>query len=169
MADHESLALQLTEFVPQATLEQARQYLEANNWELDAAAASLMADLEEADVGATAPEPTSTTQPAAPEYTGPRTLDGRPAPQAATASSSRSSKPQQKKKGLATLSSLGGGDQTHDHDDDDDDDDEDDDERGPRDTYAGGEKSGLALQDPNKRSATDQKKIIKDLLKQAKS
>ncbi|KAK8110128.1 UBX domain-containing protein 1 [Apiospora kogelbergensis] len=160
MADHDALALQLLEFVPNATPEQATQYLSAHNWDLDSAAASLMADMEEGEDNAAAPESSSASQAAPPGYTGPRTLDGRPAPQAA--SSSRS-KPAAKKKGLATLSSLGGG---NDHDDDDSDDDDDDDD--PRRTYAGGEKSGLALQDPNQ-GRPDPKSIINDLLAKAKS
>lgn len=171
MADHDTLVLQLLEFVPGASSEQATQYLSANNWDLDAAAASLLADMDEAEDDAVADDaPAAATSSAPPEYTGPRTLDGRPAPQSVLpTSSNKTSRPHQKKTGLATLSSLGGGGHSHDHDDeDDDDDDDDDDERGPRDTYAGGEKSGLALQDPNKRS-TDPRKIINDLMKQAKS
>ncbi|KAK8017855.1 UBX domain-containing protein 1 [Apiospora rasikravindrae] len=164
MADHDALALQLMEFVPNATPEQATQYLSAHNWDLDSAAASLMADMEEDSNTAAAPESASASASQAqapPGYTGPRTLDGRPAPQAA--SSSSRSKPPAKKKGLATLSSIGGG--GHDHDDDDSDDDDDDDERR---TYAGGEKSGLAVQDPNQ-GRPDPKSIINDLLAKAKS
>ncbi|KAK7955310.1 SEP domain-containing protein [Apiospora saccharicola] len=143
MADHDALALQLMEFVPNTTPEQATQYLSAHNWDLDSAAASLMADMDEAEDGntaaAAAPESSSSTAQAPPGYTGPRTLDGRPAPQAA-ASSSRSKPP----------------------DDDDDDDDP------SRRTYAGGEKSGLAVQDPNQ-GRPDPKSIINDLLAKAKS
>lgn len=96
-------------------------------------------------------------------WTGPRTLDGRPAPQAIpTTSSSSSSKRPPKKKGLATLSSITGG-HAHDHDDDNDENDGDD---LHRDTYAGGEKSGLAVQDPNQRS--DPRRMINDLLAKAK-
>ena len=70
----------------------------------------------------------------------------------------------QKKTGLATLSSIGGG---HAHDDDDDDnDDAGPDPRDPRNTYAGGEKSGLAVQDPSQRS--DPKKLLNDILAKAK-
>ena len=73
-------------------------------------------------------------------------------------------KPQKKKTGLATLSSLGGG---HAHDDDDDDDEDADlDPRDPRNTYAGGEKSGLAVQDPSQRS--DPKKLLNDIIAKAK-
>lgn len=92
-------------------------------------------------------------------WTGPRTLSGRPVYDSPSTAPSSSKRPT-KKKGLATLSSLGGG---HGHDDNDDDDDDDDDAH--RDTYAGGEKSGLAVQDPNQR--TDPKRIINDLLAKA--
>ena len=93
----------------------------------------------------------------------PRTLDGRPAPGYSASSSGSAKKAQPKKKGLATLSSLGGG--GHDHDDDDSDDDDDDPHR---DTYAGGEKSGLAVQDPNSAKGNAQR-ILDDLLAKARS
>lgn len=91
-------------------------------------------------------------------------MDGRPAPEYAGASSSTAKKPQ-KRTGLATLSSIGGG--NHD-DDDDDEDDDDEDERGPRDLFAGGEKSGLAVQDPSQRSS-DPNRLVNDLVAKAKS
>lgn len=162
--DHDTLVLQLLEFVPNATPEQATQYLSANNWDLDAAAASLMADAEEAEDDATADAGPSSSSAAPPGYTGPRTLDGRPAPGGSSAPSSSANKPPPKKRGLATLSSLGGGSHGHDHDDDDSDDDDDDPHR---DTYAGGEKSGLAVQDPNSKSGAQ--RILDDLLAKARS
>jgi UBX domain-containing protein 1 len=165
-ADHDALVMQLLEFVPSATPEQATQYLSANNWELDAAAASLMADAEEAEDDANTEAGPATSSAAPPEYTGPRTLDGRPAPGYSTSSVSSAKKAQPKKKGLATLSSLASG-HGHDHDDDDSDDD-DDDPKGPRDTYAGGEKSGIAVQDPNSNKSNAQR-ILDDLLAQARS
>lgn len=106
----------------------------------------------------------------APEpYTGPRTLDGRPAPESAlpAASSSRSAPPS-KRGGIATLGSLGSSSQGHGHAHDDDDDSDDDDEADqPRDLFAGGEKSGLAVQDPSKRS--DPRKVVNDILKKARA
>lgn len=145
---------------------QAQEYLTATEWNIDAAAAAYFQDQEEGiDEAGPGAEPE-------PEYTGPRTLDGRPAPQSAFPVSS-TSKPQ-KKKGLATLDSLGGssarhGGHQHEHDDDEDDeDDEDFDERkGPRDLFAGGEKSGLAVQDPAQRGS-GAKKIINDIISKAK-
>ncbi|KAI1340742.1 hypothetical protein F5Y15DRAFT_377810 [Xylariaceae sp. FL0016] len=136
--------------------DEAFQYLTACNWDLDAAVQSYYAA---SDLDA----PTSADAAAPAEYTGPRTLDGRPAPQAIPTTSSSYKKPAPKKKGLATLSSIGGG--AHDHDDDDSDDDDDD---RHRDTYAGGEKSGLALQDPNQRGH-DPQRIINDIVAKAKS
>ncbi|KAI1147996.1 hypothetical protein F4825DRAFT_435527 [Nemania diffusa] len=142
-------------------VEPATFYLEANSWDLEVAVQTWYNDQEE-----TPPEPPSAAGRASvsPPYTGPRTLDGRPAPQSipTTSSASSSSKKHQKKKGLATLSSLGGDNA---HDDDDDDDDDADATR--RDTYAGGEKSGLAVQDPNQRA--DPRRLINDLLSKAKS
>ncbi|KAI1323686.1 hypothetical protein F5Y16DRAFT_383134 [Xylariaceae sp. FL0255] len=142
-----------------ASLQEATQYLDANNWDLSLAAQSYYADEDER-----AAAPANAQAPS--DYTGPRTLDGRPAPQAIpTTSTSSSKRPQKKKTGLATLSSLGGGDSGHDHDDDDGDDDYDDDMQ-HRDTYAGGEKSGLAVQDPNQRS-DDPRDVVKKIIKEA--
>ena len=67
---------------------------------------------------------------------------------------------------MATLSSLGAG---ADDDDDDSEDEDDDDPRRPRDLFAGGEKSGLAVQDPNRRGGPDPRSIAQDLVNQAKS
>jgi UBX domain-containing protein 1 len=55
----------------------------------------------------------------------------------------------------------------HAHDDDDDSDDEDYDPREqPRDLFAGGEKSGLAVQDPKR---NDPRKVVNDILKKARA
>ncbi len=125
------------------------------------AAEAYFAD-EDEEMNAAAGAASSSAAP--PDYTGPRTLDGRPAPQPIpTTSSASSSKRPQKKKGLATLSSLGGG---HAHDGDDNDDVHDAADPAHRDTYAGGEKSGLAVQDPNQRA--DPRRMINNLLSKAK-
>lgn len=63
---------------------------------------------------------------------------------------------------MATLSSL------NDDDDDDEDDDSEDESRGPRDLFAGGEKSGLAVQDPSQR-ANDPRRLINDIIAKAKA
>lgn len=124
---------------------------------------SYYTDMDESEQAPAASAPAAAPEP---EYTGPRTLDGRPAPEHARPSSTTASRPQ-KRTGVATLSSLGGG---HNHDDDDDDDDEDDDDerRGPRDLFAGGEKSGLAVQDPSQRSS-DPRRLVNDIVAKAKA
>lgn len=165
MADHEAL---ITEFTSATgvTGQAAQGYLEAYNWNLDDAVTAYFEDgEEEPEAEPTAPTARPTVVPA---YTGPRTLDGRPAPQYAGASSSSTAKKPQKRTGLATLSSLGGG---HSHDDDDEDDedyDDDDEQNRPRDLFAGGEKSGLAVQDPSQRS-NDPRKLISDIVAKAKA
>ena len=53
------------------------------------------------------------------------------------------------------------------HDDDDDSDDGDHDpDQEPRDLFAGGEKSGLAVRDP---SRNDPRKVVNDILKKARA
>ncbi|KAI1263678.1 SEP-domain-containing protein [Xylariaceae sp. FL1019] len=163
MADNEDHDVLTAEFVTMtgATAEDAQRYLSACGWHMTPAIQAYLADEDERGDNS-APSGPGDAAPA--DYTGPRTLDGRPAPQAIPTTANISRKVQPKKKGLATLSSLGAG-SSHDHDDDDSDDDDDD---AHRDTYAGGEKSGLAVQDPSQRS-TDPKRIINDLLSKAKS
>lgn len=102
------------------------------------------------------------------QYSGPRTLDGRPAPQEDFSSAASRKSKQPKKKGIATLGSLGSGSAAH-HDDDDEDDDfdDDDDEDGRGNLFAGGEKSGLAVQDPTSEGGS--RKIISDILAKAKA
>jgi UBX domain-containing protein 1 len=167
MADHEG---QVVEFagLSGASPEEARQYLEAHNWDLAEASNAWFRDAEEDSRDtSTAPAPA----PVPDNYTGPRTLDGRPAPEAARSSSqaTRKSAPsQQRKTGIATLGSIGSSSHQHDHgnDDDDDSDPEDDDGRGN--LFAGGEKSGLAVQDPHQQEAGP-KKIISDILAKARA
>ncbi|KAJ0116981.1 hypothetical protein N8I77_008849 [Diaporthe amygdali] len=165
MADHDELVMQFCELTG-ASADRAAQYLEASSWNISTAVGSFFADDDDETAGDAGPSSQPAPEPA---YSGPRTLDGRPAPQSALPSSSSASKKPAKKKGLATLSSLGGG-SGHDHDDDDDDEEEDDptDRRGPRDLFAGGEKSGLAVQDPS-RNAADPQNVIKDILAKAKA
>ncbi|KAF6829499.1 SEP domain-containing protein [Colletotrichum plurivorum] len=156
----------LRDFTSLTGLPEARctEYLESANWDIGLAAQAYYADHD--SEGEIEPVAQAQSQPAAAaeEYTGPRTLDGRPAPEAARASSSKKAAP--KKKGLATLSSIGGG--GHAHDDEDDEDDEDYDDRGRGDLFAGGEKSGLAVQDPSQEGG-GAKKIISDILAKAKA
>ena len=140
---------------------QAQQYLATNQWDLSSAAAEYYTSLEEGvaagQTGAqddmqdiVSGESDDEAQPASSAPRGGRTLGGGSTPQAipttssaAPPSSSASKKPPQKK--FATLGDLGGGAHAgHGHDDDDDD--EDDDEK--HDLFAGGEKSALAVQNP---------------------
>ncbi|EGS17579.1 uncharacterized protein CTHT_0069140 [Thermochaetoides thermophila DSM 1495] len=104
--------------------------------------------------------PSSSAPVTGPEYTGPRTLDGRPAPEYARAPTTSSAKKPQKRTGIATLSSLSR------RDEEDDGDDDDDEGRGP--LFAGGEKSGLAVQDPSQRSS-DPRRLINDIVAKAKA
>jgi UBX domain-containing protein 1 len=94
-------------------------------------------------------------------YTGPRTLDGRPAPVSATPTAS--SRPPTT--GFATLGSLNqasASSQGHQHGHDDVD--LDDEEYQPRDLFAGGEKSGLVVQDPKR---NDPKRLVNDIIQKA--
>lgn len=104
-------------------------------------------------------------------YAGPRTLDGRPAPTSAIPTVASSSRParQPPRTGFATLDSLNqgpAGGHGHAHDDDDDDDDDFHDDEQPRDLFAGGEKSGLAVQDPRR---NEPRKLVNDILKKAEA
>ena len=73
---------------------------------------------------------------------------------------------------MATLSSLSSSNPPREHEDDDEDDpdysDEDKSSK-PRDLFAGGEKSALAVQDPAGNPSSSSKKLIQDILQQAKS
>lgn len=144
---------------------EARQYLEANQWDLAAAAAEYYTSLEEATEEA-AIEPRSSSE-AAPENdenkppplaqplpSGGRTLGGDPVPQPIPTTSrmpdqSSSSSRAPPKKKFATLGDLAGGSgagQTgQGHEDDSDDSDYD----SKQNLFAGGEKSGLAVQNPD--------------------
>lgn len=145
----------------------------ANDFNLDVAIAEYYESQEDyqpasdqpSTPGANVPEP----------YTGPRTLDGRPAPESAIPPMQRST-PQGSVKnrparrgvgGVATLGSLG---DSHGHDDHDDDDSDYSPEDQPRDLFAGGEKSGLAVQDPNHKGSrsNDPRSIVDELIKKAR-
>lgn len=143
-----------------ANTRQATEYLSAAAWDLESAVTAFFADRDETAADFSAPGAEASAAPAEPEYTGPRTLDGRPAPQYASSSSKAASKKPQKRRGIATLGSL--------NNDDDDEDDDDSDDGGRGDLFAGGEKSGLAVQDPNQRS-NDPKKLINDIIAKAKA
>lgn len=147
---------------------QAQQYLATNQWDLSSAAAEYYTSLEEGAAGgeeddAQEPEIIPSSRPTAPTPSGGRALgDAGPVPQissdssAAPPSSSNSKQPPKKK--FATLGDLVGGNSGHaghGHDDDDDGDDEEN-----QDLFAGGEKSALAVQNPD-----DLKRKIKEKAK----
>lgn len=150
--DHDQLIADLsnlTSLPPQ----EARQYLEAHQWDISGAATDYYTSLEDLPVQGEEPGPEGTgpvgTQPAS---SGPRTLVGDPAPQPIPTTSDMppapsSSANQPPKKKFATLGDLSGGGPSshagHGHDDEGDETDED-----AQDLFAGGEKSGLAVQDP---------------------
>ncbi|OAA72379.1 SEP domain protein [Cordyceps fumosorosea ARSEF 2679] len=144
-----------------ASPEKATHYLAANGWQVSAATNSYFQDEDEgAETGPSAAADAG--------YTGPRTLDGRPAP-ASSSRPARSTTAQPKRKGVATLGSLSSAkpEPAHREDDDYDDDDyedEEDDNRGN--LFAGGEKSGLAVQDPKQDAGP--RKIISDILAKAR-
>ncbi|KAK4670000.1 protein phosphatase regulator [Podospora pseudopauciseta] len=162
--DHDTLISNFCDLTGAST-DQATEYLTATNWDVNTAAAAFYGDLDENEQGPSSTSAATATTTDA-EYTGPRTLDGRPAPEYAGTSSSTSKKPV-KRRGLATLSSIGGG-RNQEDDDDDDDESDDDNRRGPRDLFAGGEKSGLAVQDPAQRSS-DPRKLINDIVAKARA
>ncbi|KAF4304493.1 UBX domain-containing protein [Botryosphaeria dothidea] len=143
--------------------QQAEIALRATEWDVaNAVTMHYAAQDEPEEQDAASPAPAQ----APPGYTGPRTLGGAPAPAAAQPSSSRSSSggrgPQRggaRGGGLRTLRDLQneGAPQGHAHSHDDDEDEED------QDFFAGGEKSGLAVQNPNSGpSARDQINSILD-------
>ncbi|KAL8965194.1 MAG: hypothetical protein Q9183_003981 [Haloplaca sp. 2 TL-2023] len=155
--DHDEAISQFASLTGVAPSE-GRHYLEANQWDLAAAAAEYYTSLEEAsndpqpELGS-APETQAT--PAVPPQApgGGRTLGGDHAPQPIPTTSQMADQPSSSsraapKKKFATLGDLGGGSSAghagHDHDDDDDDSDEE-----KQNFFAGGEKSGLAVKNPD--------------------
>ncbi|PHH50647.1 UBX domain-containing protein 3 [Ceratocystis fimbriata CBS 114723] len=122
----------------------ALQMLEASNWDPETAAGQYFADVaSDSEIPADSSAAASSSAPAlSGGYTGPRTLDGTPVPASQSRAATSSSKPP-RRTGVATLSSVG-----RDDNDDDDDSEGEDERRKRRNLFAGGEKSGLAVQDP---------------------
>ncbi|KAF1847969.1 SEP-domain-containing protein [Cucurbitaria berberidis CBS 394.84] len=162
---------------------QAEGYLNASNGDL-ALAASLaldesaepVEDASDPDVdmaGDDQPTNPNPNPPQQPVPGGGRTLGGAYVPPAADASSSSSQPPatsrQAPQRGLRTLKDLqssgGGHGHGHAHDDGDRDSDEDFQDDENQDFFAGGEKSGLAVQNPNQSNPRDQ---INNILKRAR-
>jgi UBX domain-containing protein 1 len=96
---------------------------------------------------------------------GPRTLGGDPAPESASSSSSRPRQAPQR--GLRTLRDLQNesGGHGHSHGDGGDDASDEDDKDENQDFFTGGEKSGLAVQNPGAHNARDH---INNILKRAR-
>lgn len=163
---HEALVQQFNELTGAAPAE-ALQYLTANRWDLSSAAAEYFTSQDEKQMEGDKKEATSVQDDK--PYTGPRTLDGKPVAESDSkfGSSSRASAPQKKKSGIATLGSLSQEKETVDNFDDSDDD-EFKGGKEPRDLFAGGEKSGLAVQDPTE-NYNHPKKLARDILKMAKA
>ncbi|KAF2801595.1 SEP-domain-containing protein [Mytilinidion resinicola] len=97
---------------------------------------------------------------------GGRTLDGRPVPASASSSSAPAAARKAPQRGLRTLKDMQnqGGAPTH-GDDGDHDSDEDYNDDEQQDFFTGGEKSGLAVQNPNASNPRDQ---INNILKRAR-
>ncbi|OBT78629.1 hypothetical protein VF21_02231 [Pseudogymnoascus sp. 05NY08] len=145
-----------------AAPQEAEQFLISSDWDLEDAAATFYASQEDA------PAETEGGAPAPEEYTGPRTLDGRPAPESRTPTVASSSRPPRRapRSGIATLGSIASDSAQHGHDDDDSDDPDFHDDEQPRDLFAGGEKSALAVQDPRR---NDPRNLVDEIIKKAKS
>ncbi|KAF2025497.1 SEP-domain-containing protein [Setomelanomma holmii] len=157
----------------------AKRYLNASNGDLTLAASLYFDEHQEqeqdsepdvemaGDDQTTNPNPDPSQQPVP---GGGRTLDGTYVPPpAGTASSSSqpSSSRQAPQRGLRTLKDLqsgGGGGHGHAHSDGDHDSDDDQDDEN-QDFFTGGEKSGLAVQNPNAANPRDQ---INNILKRAR-
>ncbi|KAL2010545.1 hypothetical protein VTN00DRAFT_6352 [Thermoascus crustaceus] len=120
----------------------ARQFLDANEWDIEAAVTEFFAEQDEAlqsmntGGGRRLGSDDLTDRPSAG-----RTLGGAPAPSSATPQQSSSSSRRAPKKKFATLGDLGAGSAGGDSTDDDD--------MENQDFFAGGEKSGLAVQNPD--------------------
>ncbi|KAI9887364.1 MAG: hypothetical protein M1823_000789 [Watsoniomyces obsoletus] len=165
--------------------DESEQFLNALNWDVEAAAADYFATQEylepfpmeeddeegeevEEDDGEEEEEKLQGSSRGAGRVLG----DGSEVP-ASTASKSKASSAESKKKatqaprrgGIATLSDLNPShSHNHDHDDDDEDDEDDENEKDKgRDLYAGGGKSGLAVKDP-----TDPRQTVKGIIDRAK-
>lgn len=132
---------------------QAKTYLTTYHWDMDQALQAFYEDEDDDTPGARAmPAPGQEDS-----YTGPRTLDGRPVPYSSGATASSSSQAPKKSTGgskLRTLGDLSG----------QDDEDHQDDEAKRRSLFAGGEKSGLAVQDPSQAP----RDLVRDIIEKAR-
>ncbi|KAG4026674.1 hypothetical protein MFRU_038g00780 [Monilinia fructicola] len=176
MADNENHDELISQFceVTNVSASEAQQFLAANQWDYAGAMSEYFTSQEEANEEV----PGGNNQVETPQapYTGPRTLDGKPAPDSGKqpAKSTGAVGKAGGRGGIATLGSLNQGSSSHPasghaaHMDDEDSNDPDyEPDEQPRDLFAGGEKSGLAVQDPSRR--LDARKIVGDIIKQAQA
>ncbi|KAG0227226.1 hypothetical protein B0O80DRAFT_485478 [Mortierella sp. GBAus27b] len=159
--DHEELIANFVGIV-NSTPEQAKFYLEANGWDLDAATTSFFDDPPETVAGeGTEGGPTTAAQ----NYDDEEDLDEIIARTTGQTGSSSVSEGKRKAKETATGPRKGGiatlGDLSRQQDDDDDDDDDEDSQN----FFAGGEKSGVMVQGPP--GTKDPSALIDDILKKA--
>ncbi|KAH0547892.1 hypothetical protein GP486_008367 [Trichoglossum hirsutum] len=165
--DRDALLSQFCE-VTGASPHEAQQYLAANRWDFSGAISEYYASQDEvAEAGAS----TDLNEDAsAPRSGGPRTLGGAPVPAPTTSGPSAPSSASGKGKAPNKFATLFTGDSApHPHSDDGDDDDYmDDEEERKQDLYAGGEKSGIAVQNPNDpRTFGRGKALAENLVKKA--
>ncbi|KAI9822434.1 MAG: hypothetical protein M1827_000153 [Pycnora praestabilis] len=159
---------------------EAEQYLATNQWDLSSAAAEYFTSQEEGINEAQADlEDEPSAKPENPQGSaqgGARTLGGGPVPPQAIPTTSSAPPPSsgsgakgKSTKKFATLGDLSR-DQSHSHGhsghghDDDDDDDDSDSKDDPQDFFAGGEKSGLAVQKP----PSDPRDQVRNIIAKAK-
>lgn len=141
-----------------ASVNEAKTYLTTYQWEMDQALQAFYEDEDDDTPGARAmPAPGEEAN-----YTGPRTLDGRPVPYSSGASasasaSSSSQAPKKKSTGGSKLRTLG------DLSAQDDEENQEDEEK-RRSLFAGGEKSGLAVQDPSQAP----RDLVRDIIEKAR-
>ncbi|KAF2841517.1 SEP-domain-containing protein [Patellaria atrata CBS 101060] len=128
---------------------EADNILSMSNWDV-ANATALYYETQESQEQAEAEEDELMEE--APSSGGGRTLGGAPAPSAAASSSSAPRAAPGPQRGLRTLRDLQGGSGSHGHAHDSDD---DDDDENRQDFYTGGEKSGLAVENPGSQNAQD--------------
>ncbi|KAF2191986.1 SEP-domain-containing protein [Zopfia rhizophila CBS 207.26] len=167
--ERDALIAQFTSISGLAPTE-AEQYLNAGSWDIETAAALYFeesAPQEEQDIDMAGDDQTPNPHPNPPQHAGGgRTLGGGSVPAEPSSSSSPPAAPRQRapQRGLRTLRDLQGqGDSGHAHGDDDHSSDEDD--KAEQDFFAGGEKSGLAVQNPNTSDPRDQ---INNILRRAR-
>ncbi|OCL14355.1 SEP-domain-containing protein [Glonium stellatum] len=136
---------------------EAEEYLSSTNWNVETAVVTYFAAAEGQDIEDTMDNEAEhpSTGPAHPG--GGRTLGGQPAPAEPNAPSSQArSSRQAPQRGLRTLKDIQNQGAAHSHGSDGGHDDDEDDEDEQQDFFAGGEKSGLAVQNPNTANPRDQ-------------